>query len=223
MGLKPVTFEIGKAPYDLIIDLQKTYQVKNFVETGTFLGETTEWASKYFEQVYSFEAAENIFNRTKQRLDSIKNIKFILGESDKELNKINVSGSAIFWLDAHYSEGETFNGEVPLLKELEIINNWDIEGYIFIDDARLILGKWQNLHYCDLATLIGILSVKERYIAVIDDVIIAVPYNAKEIVNNYSQKLSEVYWNGFLAGIQNTGSKSISALLRRTIGKLKIK
>jgi len=223
MGLKPVKFEIGKAPYELILSLQKAYQIRNFIETGTYLGETTEWASGNFEKVYSFEAAESLYKKTKERLSAIRNIQFILGESDKELNKISISDPAIFWLDAHYSEGETFNGEVPLLKELEIINNWDIESYILIDDARLILGKWQNLHYCDLATLVSVLSVKRRYIAVIDDVIVAVPYAAKEIVNNYCQKLSEVYWNGFLAGIQNTGDKSISGLLKRTIGKLKIK
>lgn len=221
MGLKPVKFEIGRAPHELILALHDKYQVKNFVETGTYLGETTEWASRYFEKVYSFEAAETLYKKTRERLGSIKNIQFIFGESDKELANINISDSAIFWLDAHYSEGETFNGEVPLLKELEIINSMNIDSYIFIDDARLILAKWQNLHYCDLATLINVLSVKKRYIAIVDDVIIGVPYSAKEMVNDYSQKLSEVYWGGFMAEIQNTGGKPLPGLLKRIMTKLK--
>ncbi len=223
MGLKPIKFEIGKVPHDLITELQKAYQIKNFVETGTYLGETTEWASKHFEKVYTFEAAESIYKTTKQRIGSITNIEFILGESNKELEKIHISASAIFWLDAHYSEGDTFNGEVPLLKEIEIINNLDIESFIFIDDARLVLAKWQNLHYCDLATLINRLSVKNRYVAVIDDVIIGVPYHAKEMVNNYSQKLSEIYWNSFMQEIQNAPPSSLSNFLNRIKAKLKVK
>jgi len=222
MGFKPVTFEIGKAPHELMLELQKKYQVKNFVETGTYLGETTEWASRHFEKVYTFEAAEKIYQSTKNKLGSIPNIGFIFGESNKELTKIHLDGPAIFWLDAHYSSGDTFNGEVPLLEELAIINAWDIETFIFIDDARLILSKWQDIQYCDLALLIQTLSVKNRYIAIADDIIMAVPYDAKETVNNYTQKISETYWNRFLADIQTNGKKPLSKIFGKIKAKLKI-
>lgn len=45
----------------------------------------------------------------------------------------------LFWLDAHYSRGDTARGEeeTPILKELELIGAHPVRGHLLlIDDAR---------------------------------------------------------------------------------------
>ena len=39
--------------------LSSKYNLKNFIETGTFLGETVRFARKYFNKVYSIERNVN--------------------------------------------------------------------------------------------------------------------------------------------------------------------
>ena len=68
------------------------------------------------------------------------------------LNNINIRNSCIFFLDAHYSSGDTGKGllDVPLLEELNIINtNYKKKGIIIIDDYNLFGTKgnedWSNI------------------------------------------------------------------------------
>ncbi len=207
-------------PKELTLSLRDKKGIKVFVETGTYMGETTVWASEHFKKVYSIEAAESIYLKTKEKLKDYSNITLIFGESNKELGKIPINEPALFWLDAHYSAGETFNGEVPLIEELKVINNLDIDSYIFIDDSRFITAKWLGEQYCELADLINILSVKKRYIAIFEDVIIAVPYEAKELVNEYANNMSQKYWADFLNRPGTGKSEPGNSLIRRAYNKI---
>ncbi|MDR1514735.1 MAG: hypothetical protein LBS45_03495 [Synergistaceae bacterium] len=49
----------------------------------------------------------------------------------------------LFWLDAHWSGGDTAgeNIQCPLLEELKIILDSNSSHFILIDDARLILAS----------------------------------------------------------------------------------
>ena len=73
------------------------------METGTYTGETTEWASKYFKHVETVEAYKKIYTETSTKLAHLKNIQFHLGDSSELLPKIidGLRGTSLFFLDAH--------------------------------------------------------------------------------------------------------------------------
>ena len=60
---------------------------------------------------------------------------------DVEVTRINKP--TLFWLDAHYSGGETAQGpeDSPIMKELDFILNHRSDHCILIDDARCFNGK----------------------------------------------------------------------------------
>src|SRR5262249_11637841 len=112
-----------------------------FVETGTNMGETTVLAAGYFKQVYTIELAEALYRTTKAKLSHFKNIEFLRGDSAVLLGDVSswVTEPAVFFLDAHWSGGETAFGseEVPLYRELNHIAKRRQSDLIIIDDFRL--------------------------------------------------------------------------------------
>lgn len=74
-------------PEDLITKLSSEFTIKNFVETGTFEGTTAVYASEHFENVLTVERSEYFYNQARKKHKTIKNIKFIFGDSRTELKK----------------------------------------------------------------------------------------------------------------------------------------
>jgi hypothetical protein len=110
----------------------------------------------------------------------------------------------MFWLDAHWSGGETYgeNDECPLLEELAIINVSPYEHIILIDDARLFLSPPPAPHrieqWPDITTVINCLNcVSNRYIIIIEDVIVAAPSKFKVILAQYGQDLNTKAWKSY--------------------------
>ena len=138
-------------PKELALFFKGKMGIQNFIETGTYMGETTEWASQHFERVETVEAYEKIYTETSTKLVHLKNIRFHLGDSSKLLPSIieGLRGPSLFFLDAHgfYGWGQdavhiiktiTYN-MFPLLKELHIIiKNFCENKVIIIDDIRLM-------------------------------------------------------------------------------------
>jgi len=187
-------------PIEIISQLKEAYGINNFIETGTYQGNTAYWASQVFEQVITIEYSEDIYNQVTQKYGYIKNINFLYGHTKNILLEIvsKLENSSLFWLDAHWSGGLTYGetDECPLLAEIEIINRSDCEHFIFIDDARLFLSPPPLPHsaqqWPDISAVLTLLnsSKKSRHILVIDDVIIAVPSFAKSLIVQYYQDLS---------------------------------
>ena len=114
-----------------------------WVETGTYLGQTTEFLSKFGRKVYSIEPEPTLFANAKKYFNNFKNVEILNGTSETTfpvlLPKIN--GNVNFWLDGHYSAGITFKGpqDTPILDELKIISNNIIHFdkiCVLIDDIR---------------------------------------------------------------------------------------
>jgi hypothetical protein len=198
-------------PEDLISQLRQHFKLENFVETGTYRGRTSAWAANLFNSVYTIEYSEELYKQAKEAYLSLKNIYFLWGDSRSELEKLlpNLEGDTLFWLDAHWSGGETYGEEdqCPLINEILTINQYHPHSYIFIDDARLFTSPPQPPHkleyWSDITELIGTLqqSSVNKYIVIIEDVIIAVPVVAKQIVAQYCQKVNERLWEEY--GQQN--------------------
>ena len=102
-------------PKELALFFKDKMGIQNFIETGTYLGETTEWAGKHFKRVETVEAYEKIYTETSTKLAHLKNIRFHLGDSSRLLPSIieGLRGPSLFFLDAH----EFYWGGEPILQK----------------------------------------------------------------------------------------------------------
>lgn len=213
--------------FRLIKFIKDNYQVKNFIETGTFYGGTTEWASDHFEQVYSVEFSEYWYNKTKERLTKHQNVKIIFGDTRSMLpgilSKVN---NGILWLDAHWCSDHSYgeDDQCPILDELEIINSFiqlNEKLFILIDDARLFLSPPHHPHslkdYPDIVAIIDVLKIGKRKIFVFNDIIIGVPEIYGETFGVFLQDIATI-------DLQKENDKAEIprlGLLRRVKNKLK--
>lgn len=114
---------------------------KNFVETGTYEGNSTSTAAAIFEHVYSIELSPQYHAHAMQRFINQNNVHLYLGDSAKMLPVLlnEIEGKTILFLDGHYSGGSTACGnvETPILEELIAIKNSTLDKpIILIDDIR---------------------------------------------------------------------------------------
>ncbi len=117
------------------------FGLKVFVESGTYYGDTVEAVKPWFERVYSIELSRDLYEGAKKRFRSDRNVHLICGDSGEHIGALvkDIHQPALFWLDGHYSGGETAKGEsdTPIYKELEhILSAPDLGHVILIDDAH---------------------------------------------------------------------------------------
>jgi hypothetical protein len=145
----PLTYE------EILLATQKAksksgwnHQIKNFVETGTYKGDTCCMASPNYENVYTVEIHEPLYTESKNRAmsEQLSNIHFYLGDSTEQLENIapQVRDGAVFFIDAHISGHDSswnHRERVPLMREIQTILKYVTGPSVFIvDDARL----WTN-------------------------------------------------------------------------------
>ena len=113
-------------PADLIVLLREHFDLKTFIETGTFLGKTAVWASNHFEKVSTIELSKKLYEETAGQYGNIQNIDFLFGDSRSLLAHIipRIKNSAIFWLDGLWCGGDSYGDkdQCPLLAEIYEIN-----------------------------------------------------------------------------------------------------
>ena len=119
---------------------------RNFVETGTYLGETTAAMADLYDKVYTVEIHEGMYRKAAERFASRPSIQCFLGDSAHALADIVklLDGPAVFWLDGHYSGSHTGRAgyDTPIEQELSIIFAHSRKDHvILIDDARLFVGR----------------------------------------------------------------------------------
>lgn len=129
-----------------IKDYKTKYDYDTFVETGTLWGDMVQAQKKYFDEIISIELNEKLSVKAQKRFKKDRNVRIIQGDSGKVLVDVikEINGPAIFWLDGHYSGGQTSKGdkECPIIEELEAILTDKRFIHIFlIDDARLFNGS----------------------------------------------------------------------------------
>ena len=188
MGI--VNFSI---PKDLVKQLIAKVKFDNFIETGTFRGETSFWAAKYFDRVYTIEISPEISRETASRPDVPKNIGFLVGNSKDLLGPLcsRIHGRSFFWLDGHWCSGAAGKEEeCPLMDELSAIAKLQ-DSVIFVDDARCFLGPLPPPHYHTHWPMIDEIFLKLRelfptsFVTIIDDVIICVPDDLRATIYDY--------------------------------------
>jgi len=192
-------------PRELMLQLKDGYELRDFIETGTYYGSTVVWAASHFDNVITIEYSREIYEETVARHGKIQNINFIFGNSRYALKTIipKLNHPAIFWLDSHWSGGKTYgkDDECPLIEEIRAINMSNkCPHFVFIDDARLFTSPPPRPHRIEQWPSIDevIESLKsgnhKYYIVIVEDVIIAVPEYAKDPVASYCQEINTKAW-----------------------------
>ena len=101
-----------------------------WVETGTLVGDTAKYLSKVSKFVYTLEPSEKYYNLSVKNLTKCKNVKIYNDTSENKLKDIleiiKPNSEVCFWLDGHWSGGDTFKGETdtPILSELDTIEKY---------------------------------------------------------------------------------------------------
>ncbi|MCA9034531.1 MAG: hypothetical protein KDA81_09785 [Planctomycetaceae bacterium] len=158
--------------------LQRRYEVQTLVETGTFRADMMVALGLYFDKLYSIELSEELFNYSVQRCRDLKNVELWQGASEDVLAEIcsKLKGRVLFWLDGHFSGGDTALGktECPVTSELDVIfSQSQITPIVLIDDAREFVGKRS---YPTVAEIVQQANQYSRmHVTVSDDAILIVP------------------------------------------------
>lgn len=131
----------------MMLEHAKKYNATRFVETGTFLGDTSFFMKDYFYKVDTIELDIKLADKAVKRFESIENVKVWQGDSGVVISELlkTITNETIvfFYLDGHFSGGITAKADsnTPISKELELIFNHSKNHVIFIDDARLFFSN----------------------------------------------------------------------------------
>jgi len=125
----------------LLLALLEKHHLGTFVETGTFKGDTLAFMADHVEKAISIELSPEYFARAKARFAARGTIELYQGDSGEVLPKIveTLTKPALFWLDGHYSAGQTAQGvlDSPISAELQCVMDSPVKGHVIaIDDAH---------------------------------------------------------------------------------------
>ena len=170
------------SPQHVKIRILKSNSLQNatWIETGTYLGDTTSKLAKISQKVISIEPQTELSVFASKRLRRHKNVEIINATSESSITDIlkSISGPTCFWLDGHYSGDVTFQGsEVsPISAELSAISRYLTRNkvVVLIDDFRLFVNS-ATTGYPPQSTLIAWASENNLFWTVEHDIFIAKP------------------------------------------------
>ena len=127
-----------------------------FVETGTYIGETTAAMIPHFSKLITIELCQKFAEDARRKFAATPSVTVIQGDSTGILPNIcnDLTQPTFFWLDGHWSGGNTAKGDkdCPLLEEVAAINNiCKPRCVIAIDDVRLF-GKKLSEDWTDISS-----------------------------------------------------------------------
>jgi hypothetical protein len=114
----------------------------HFIESGTYFGDTVANIQDKFQKVYTIDVSQSLYDKAKQRFQGNANVTCYHGDSATVMKNLLplIQEPCIFWLDAHWSMGNTEfkDVHVPLYKELDVIvAEMKFPSLVIIDDVRL--------------------------------------------------------------------------------------
>jgi hypothetical protein len=156
----------GPLSPEIMAELTKKFQLSVFVETGTYLGNTTAAAVQFFKELHTIELSPDLAQKAAQRFANLARVHVHQGDSADRLGGIlnQLSGAPLIWLDGHYSEGITSCGRknTPIIDELKSIDLSGISNaVILIDDLRMFDAREAKAG--DPPSLAGYPSIQELH------------------------------------------------------------
>jgi hypothetical protein len=122
----------------LFVDIIVKTRPHAIVETGTFLGTTTELMSRTGLPVFTFELNPRNYGFARARFLRRRNVKLLHGDSRMGLRRLfdgalhPLSGRTVFfYLDAHW------NDDLPLAEEIDIVFSRCPSAVVMIDDFEV--------------------------------------------------------------------------------------
>jgi hypothetical protein len=168
--------------------LARLYLASTFVETGTCRADMLFALRDAFQKLISVELSEELCRYSRNRCARFPHIEIRQGDSAIELGSIcsSLTGRVLFWLDGHYSGGDTALGDSisPIVSELLTIRDrTEIEPIVVIDDARLFK---PGTGYPTLNSILDGFRdwPKQMNVSVHDDAIVAIPESLLLSVNS---------------------------------------
>ena len=154
LGILIIKQKIDSHYYDLMSDAEKREAIVRWgqscgceivVESGTFMGWTAEYVSKYFGRYITIELDPIFYRKAVDKFKDTKSVEVILGNSGDVLPGLmgKLDRRTLFYLDGHYCGHNTAKGNsnTPIIQEImTILGHADKNHVILIDDARMFLG-----------------------------------------------------------------------------------
>lgn len=174
--LKPgERFHPHTIPLHLVDRLVRAYDLKLFVESGTYLGFTVEHVHEKFERVETIELDAKLAATAHWKFEHAKNVHVRCGDSRALLGEVLAGESrrALIWLDAHYSGGVTTGkgneSDTPIREELAVLK-WlarcgdvllidDIDdfngerGYPTVEELKKLIGEINSAYRIEILPL----------------------------------------------------------------------
>lgn len=145
-----------------------------WIETGTYLGDTSSFLSTIASMVVTIEPDPNLYAAAEKRFRNNDRVRVVRGTTEEMLESVltewAVGRDVSLFLDGHYSEGITFKGPVacPIEHELATIQKCrpslgrvtvyidDYEHFSHDDDQGQVPGSYPALHVLtDFAQKLG--------------------------------------------------------------------
>lgn len=189
---------MGTFPRQLSADLRDRLGLRRAVETGTYYGHTTQVLAGMFDDVVTVERSDQFYERARELLEPHGNVRQLKGHSGEVLRSLDSAGAGtLYWLDAHWSGGETAGSDdpCPLIAELEAIGAGSADDVLLIDDAREFSAppdrRWP--------TLVDVIDAirrerPEHYVTVLHDLVVAVPARARDVVDAFGREHVWIVW-----------------------------
>ena len=160
---------VPPSPYSVKNRILRNYAIAGapWIETGTYLGETTEFFAKHFPSVITIEPSLIHFEFAKKRLRRIPNIEILNATSESIFSSILLKApdQLNIYLDGHFSGDGTFLGgdKEPIWEELAAIEKYlkkFSKLFVAIDDFRFFTNsesvypsRFQLIKYCERNSL----------------------------------------------------------------------
>lgn len=135
-----------RAKQQIIATLAKQFDLRVFVETGTYLGDMIYAVEDLFDRIISIELDGDLSTYAQRRFARSEHVTIIHGDSGEILGPLlrHLDCACLFWLDGHYSGGITARGgaDTPIETELLQISQYRLrrQCVLCIDDARCFNG-----------------------------------------------------------------------------------
>jgi hypothetical protein len=140
-GVAAVPSELAKHRH--LLRLIKQHELPVFIESGTYLGDTTAFLSPHVRRAVTIEIDDRLHSIATRRLARYPNVEVIHGDARDHIPRLvsDVPDPCLIWLDGHCSgEGTGKGGESePAVDIIEILARTEIASgtTIVVDDLRL--------------------------------------------------------------------------------------
>ena len=143
------------AKRDFLLALLRHRGHRTFIESGTYLGDTTAFLRPHVDRIVTVEVEPKLHADAERRFAADPGVEVLLGDAQKLIPEIarQVADPAMIWLDGHFSGGVTGVGE-QVEPALAILDAFAASppargSTVLVDDLRMFgcePDPWPSLH-----------------------------------------------------------------------------